>query len=92
MFNRSNNVALAYNCKLMEDAGLKWWDGDDYTIGGVSFSWYKEKTFYHPYEGTYGSLGDIEEVHYTIYPATDFIKSKKNKSFTKLLLGLLWSM
>lgn len=59
-------------CKLMHEAGLKWFDGDFYSLGSY-WQKFQANTCYRPNKGTFDDLCVFGERGCTIHPASDFL-------------------
>lgn len=60
-------------CKLMHEAGLKWYNGETYLYCNNYNISFKSETCYIPIEGTYCNLKYAKISNYTIYKAEQFL-------------------
>ena len=60
-------------CKLMHEAGLKWYNGETYLYCNNYNISFKLETCYIPIEGTYCNLKYAKISNYTIYKAEQFL-------------------
>ena len=59
-------------CKLMHEAGLKWYGGDSY-LEKNKYSFYKSETCYFPAEQQIANFNFYKQNNYTIYKAEQFL-------------------
>ena len=63
-------------CKLMNEAGLKWRDGQNY-LHLKNYYTHTTETCYFPIDGQYDELSYAKQENYKIYKAEQFLNQKK---------------
>ena len=71
-------------CKLMHEAGLKWYNDETYIYYNNYNISYKSETCYIPIEGTYCNLKYAKASHYKIYKAEQFL-TKNTKTMSTVV-------